>query len=155
MRNTFLRPHRRARLLALLFGLACTPPLLAQALPFAGRWVLDAPAGTQAPYTALTIKNDSMAWSGPNKAAPKCVDEFVVRNERPGSVYVDGHGTKFVAGALGSLPTYLLKLSASTCGTLELDVRITYPLVYRTNRIDVIDYVAGKPVSSRRFRRKQ
>lgn len=143
----------RAQLLALLFGLGCAASLCAQTLPFAGRWRLDAPAGAAAGPTALTIKDDSLSWSGPAKSAPTCVQQFVLQNERPGSVYRDGHGIKFVAGAPGSLPTYLLKLRASTCGDIERAVRISYPLVYRTDRIDVIEYVMGKPVSSRRFLR--
>jgi hypothetical protein len=145
----------RARLLALVLGLGAAPSLLAQSLPFTGRWLLDDRTQAQASYTVLTIKGETMAWSGPDKSAPRCVQEFVLKKETPGSVYLDGRGTKFVAGVKGSLPTYLLQLRSSTCGGVGQDVRISYPLVYDTRHIDVIEYVNGKPVSSRRFRRKK
>jgi hypothetical protein len=145
----------RARLLALVLGLGAAPSLLAQSLPFTGRWLLDDRTQAQASYTVLTIKGETMAWSGPDKSAPRCVQEFVLKKETPGSVYLDGRGTKFVAGVKGSLPTYLLQLRSSTCGGVGEDVRISYPLVYDTRHIDVIEYVNGKPVSSRRFRRKK
>lgn len=145
----------RAQCLALVLGLACSPALPAQSLPFNGRWLLDEPQETQATYTLLTVKDATMTWSGPNKSAPKCVQEFVLKSERPGTVYVDGRGARFISGSPGSLPTYLLKLSASSCGGVGEDVRIRYPLVYDVRHIEVIEYVSGKPVSSRRFHRKK
>jgi hypothetical protein len=147
--------RRWARLLALTVGLGAAPSLLAQPLPFTGRWLLDDRAQTSASYTVLSIKGESMSWSGPDKSVPRCVQEFVLKRETPGSVYLDGRGIKFVAGAKGSLPTYLLQLRSSTCGRVDEDVRISYPLVYDTRHIEVIEYVSGKPVSSRRFRRKK
>jgi hypothetical protein len=148
-------PCHWARLLALVLGLGAAPSLLAQSLPFTGRWLLDDRTEAQASYTVLTIKGETMAWSGPDKSAPRCVQEFALKKETPGSVYLDGRGIKFVAGVKGSLPTYLLQLRSSTCGAVGGDVRISYPLVYDTRHIDVIEYVNGKPVSSRRFRRKK
>jgi hypothetical protein len=145
----------RARLPAMLFGLACTPSVLAQSLPFTGRWLLDDDPEAQAAYTVLTIKGERLSWSGPNKSAPGCVQEFVVKKENPGMVYVDGRGTKFIAGVKGSIPTYLLQLRTSTCGRIGEEVRIRYPLVYDTRHIELIEYVNGKPVSSRRFHRKK
>jgi hypothetical protein len=140
---------------AILFCLAAAPSVSAQPLPFDGRWLLDDHTEAQASQTVLTIKGDSMSWGGPNKSAPGCVQEFVVKKENPGTVYVDGHGRKFLAGVPGSLPTYLLKLRTSTCGRIDEDVRISFPLVYDTRHIELIEYVNGKPVSSRRFRRKK
>jgi hypothetical protein len=153
--KTCLSPGCRARLLAIALGLGAAPPLLAQPLPFSGRWLLDERSPTPAPYTVLSIKGESMSWSGPDKSAPRCVQEFVLKRETPGSVYLDGRGTKFVAGAKGSLPTYLLQLRSSTCGRVGEDVRISYPLVYDTRHVEVIEYVGSKPVSARRFRRKK
>ncbi|HEX8785975.1 MAG TPA: hypothetical protein VF793_07325 [Telluria sp.] len=154
MKN-FLSSRCRARLLATVVGLGWASSLLAQPLPYIGRWLLDDQAEAQASPSILTVKEASMTWSGPNKSAPACVQQFVVKKENPGSVYTDGHGTKFVAGSLGSLPTYLLKVSASTCGGANEDVRIRFPLVYDINHIEVIEYVNGKPVSARRFHRKK
>jgi hypothetical protein len=79
----------------------------------------------------------------------------VVKTETPGTVYVDGRGTKFLAGVKGSIPTYLLQLRTSTCGRVGEDVRIRYPVVYDTGHIEVIEYVNGKPLGSRRFHRKK
>jgi hypothetical protein len=154
MKN-FLSPRHQARLLAIALGLGCVPPLMAEPLPFNGRWLLDVPSDAQASYTMLTVKGDKMTWTGPDKSAPKCVQQFVLKNEKPGTVYTDGHGTRFVAGSLGSLPTYLLTLTTSSCGNVDEDVRIRFPLVYDVRHIEVIEYVNGKPVSSRRFRRKK
>jgi hypothetical protein len=142
-------------LLAVLLGLGAAPSVLAQSLPFSGRWLLDDGAAAPAPYTSLAVKGGSLSWSGPDKSAPECVQEFVLKTEQPGSVYRDGRGVKVVAGAKGSLPTYLLQLRSSTCGRAGEDVRISYPLVYDTRHIEVIEYVGGKPVSARRFRRKR
>jgi hypothetical protein len=142
-------------LLVVLLGLGAAPSLFAQSLPFAGRWLPDDGLAAQAPYTSLTIEGGRLSWSGPDRSVPGCVQEFVPKQEKPGSVYLDGRGTKFVAGAKGSLPTYLLRLRSSTCGRAGEDVRIIYPLVYDTRHIEVIEYVNGKPVSSRRFRRKK
>jgi hypothetical protein len=143
-------------LFAMLLGLGCAPSVLAQSLPFAGRWLLDAdPKAPAAAYTVLSIEGERMTWSGPRKATPPCVQEFALKQERPGTVYVDGRGTKFLAGVKGSIPTYLLQLRSSTCGRSGEDTRIRYPLVYDTRHIEVIGYVNGKPVSSRRFHRKK
>jgi len=142
---------------ALLCGLACFPAAVqAQSLPFAGRWLLDEnPKAPAAAYTVLSIEGEKMRWSGPGKATPVCVQEFALKQEKPGTVYVDGRGTRFLAGVKGSIPTYLLALRSSTCGRAGEDTRIRYPLVYDTQHIEVIGYVNGKPVSSRRFHRKK
>jgi hypothetical protein len=152
--NDLFSSRCRARLLALLFGLGCAPSVLAQSLPFTGRWLPDDRPEAQVSWTSLTIKGERMTWSGPNKSAPTCVQEFVLKKENPGTVYVDGRGIKFVAGAKGSIPTYLLQLRTSTCGRIGEDIRISYPLVYDTRHIELIEYLNGKPVSSRRFHRK-
>jgi hypothetical protein len=141
-------------LLAGLAGLAATPPALAQSLPFAGHWLQDDGLGPEMAYTRLEIDGERMTWSGPDKATPVCVQAFALKPERPGTVYVDGGGTRFLAGVKGSLPTYLLQLRSSTCGRAGEDTRIRYPLVYDTRHIEVIGYVNGKPVSSRRFHRQ-
>jgi hypothetical protein len=142
-------------LLAFLVGLCAAPAVLAQSLPFSGHWLLDEGSAAAAPYTSLTVKGGSMTWSGPDKSVPTCVQEFALKQEKPGTVYVDGRGTKFLAGVKGSIPTYLLQLRSSTCGRAGEDVRIRYPLVYDTRHIEVIDYVGGKPVSAWRLRRKK
>jgi hypothetical protein len=143
-------------LLALLIGLGCATPLLAQDLPFSGRWLLDDQQNAQtAAYTILTIEGASMSWSGPDKSVPACVQQFAHQKEAPGTTYTNGHGTKFITGVTGSLPTYLLKISTSNCSGIEDAVRISYPLVYDTRHIEVIEYVKGKPVTSRRFLRKK
>jgi hypothetical protein len=149
--NIFLNPGRRARLLAILFGLGCTPALHAAPLPFAGRWLPDDSQAAEAPATILTIKDASLSWRGPDKSAPACTREFVLRTEKPGTVYRDGRGTRFVAGAKGSLPTYLLQLGAGNCDSPADEMRISYYLVYDIKHIEVIEYAKGKPVSSRRF----
>jgi hypothetical protein len=141
--------------LAMLLGLACAPSVLAQSLPFTGKWLLDDGQDAQAAYTRLAIKGESMTWSGADKSAPGCVQEFVPKKENPGTVYIDGRGTKFLAGLKGSIPTYLLQLRTSSCGRAGEEVRIRYPLVYDTRHIEVIEYVNGKPLSSRRFHRKK
>jgi hypothetical protein len=154
MKNV-LGSRRRPRLLAIVVGLCLSSPLLAQTLPFAGRWLPDDNPEAPATKPTLIIKGTRLSWRGPDKTAPVCVQEFVLKNEKPGTVYTDGRGTRFVAGVPGSIPTYLLKLSASTCGGVDEDVRIRFPLVYDINHIEFIEYVGGKPVSSRRFRRKK
>jgi hypothetical protein len=141
---------------AMLLGLACAPPVLAQPLPFAGKWLLDEDAKAPASaYTVLNIDDGAMTWTGPAKSTPKCIQAFVLKEEKPGTVYIDGRGTRFVAGLKGSIPTYLLQLQSSTCGRAGETTRIRYPLVYDTTHIEVIGYVGGKPVSARRFHRKK
>jgi len=142
-------------LFAVLLGLACAPAALAQSLPFAGKWLLDEDPKAPAAYTVLTIEGSTLTWTGPARSTPKCVQEFALKEEKPGTVYVDGGGTRFVAGLKGSIPTYQLQLRSSTCGRAGETTRIRYPLVYDTRHIEVIGYVAGKPVSARRFHRKQ
>jgi hypothetical protein len=143
-------------LVAMLLGLACAPAALAQGLPFSGRWLLDEdPRAPAAAYTVLSIEDSTMTWSGPGKTTPRCVQEFTLKQEKPGTVYVDGRGTRFVAGLKGSIPTYLLQLRSSTCGRAGEDTRIRYPLVYDIMHIEVIGYMNGRPISSRRFHRKK
>lgn len=151
----FLRAKSRAHLLIAVLGLGWAPSLLAQPFPFDGRWLPDNPPAAQPAYTLLTVKGSTLTWSGPTKSAPKCVQQFALKNEKPGTVYVDGRGTKFVAGFPGSIPTYLVKIVDSTCGNAGEDLRIRYPLIYDVTHIEVIEYVNGKPVTSRRFHRKK
>jgi len=141
--------------LALLCGLACAPAAMAQSLPFTGQWLLDDEPGPQAAYTRLHIEDGRLTWTGADQATPPCVQAYTVKSEKPGTVYVDGRGTRFLAGVKGSIPTWLLALRSSTCGRAGEDTRIRYPLVYDTRHIEVIGYVSGKPVSARRFHRKQ
>ena len=155
MMKKILSPEYRARLLAIVLGLGCAQPVLAESLPFVGRWLPDDPPQAQAAGAILVIKDASLSWSGPNKSAPACIQQFALKKENPGTVYIDGHGTKFVAGVPGSIPTYLLKLSANTCGSPDQEVRIRFPLIYDTNHIEFLEYANGKPVSSRRFHRKK
>jgi hypothetical protein len=146
---------RGARLLALVLGLGAAPSLLAQSLPFAGRWLLDKGQESPGAYTVLSIKDETLRWSGPDKARPVCEQAFMLKPERPGTLYVDGRGTKFIAGMKGSIPTYLLQLRSSSCGRTGEDTRIRYPLIYDTQHIEVIEYVNGRPVGARRFHRKK
>lgn len=155
MTHNLSSPTARARLLAIAFGLGWAPALLAQPLPLAGRWLPDAPAAAPDAYTVLTIKDSTLSWSGTKRSAPRCVQKFVLKKEKPGTVYLDGRGTRFVAGSLGSLPTYLLQLGAGTCASTADAARISFPLVYDTNHIEFIEYANGKPLSSRRFHRKK
>jgi hypothetical protein len=140
--------------LAAVLGLGCAAPILAQPLPFAGRWLPDDRAAAPGSYALLTIEGETISWRGPDSSTPGCVQQFALKKEKPGAVYVDGRGKKFLAGVPGSIPTYLLTLRASTCGGLAEEVRISFPLVYDTRHIELIEYVGGKPVTSRRFRRK-
>ncbi len=144
-----------AHVSSFLLGLACAPAALAQTLPFDGTWLLDEdPKAPAAAYTVLNIADNTMTWTGPARSAPTCVQAFELKEEKPGTVYIDGRGTRFVAGLKGSIPTFLVQLQGSTCGRAGEQTRIRYPLVYDTMHIEVIGYVAGKPVSSRRFHRK-
>lgn len=148
-------PTRRAHLFAIVLGLGFCTPLLAEPLPFAGRWLADDPPDALSPYTSLVIKGDTIAWHGADKSTPPCVRQFAVQPERPGTVYTNARGTKFVAGAKGSIPTYVLRLDAADCGGVGSTVRIHYPLIYDTRHIELIDYAGGKPVGARRFHRKE
>jgi hypothetical protein len=149
------RVQSLARLVAVVAGLGCSASVLAEPLPFAGRWLADDQAAS--PYTILTIRDDTLSWHGPDKSAPKCVRKFAVQQEKPGTVYTNARGTKFVAGFKGSIPTYLLQLDAGACGgdSGGSAVRISYPLIYDTQHIELIEYADGKPVGARRFHRKK
>jgi hypothetical protein len=143
-----------ARLVAVVAGLGCGAAALAvEPVPFAGRWLAD--DDTASPYTTLTVKGDTMAWHGPGKSVPKCVRQFTVQPEKPGTVYTNARGTKFIAGFKGSIPTYLLRLDDATCGSGSAVVRINYPLIYDTQHIELIEYAGGKPVGVQRFHRKK
>jgi hypothetical protein len=142
-----------ARLVAVVAGLGCAGAVLAEPAPFSGRWLADDDAAS--PYTTLTVKGDTMAWHGPDKSVPRCVRKFTLLTEKPGTVYTNARGTKFVAGTKGSIPTYLLRLDDGTCGSGSSAVRINYPLIYDVRHIELIEYVAGKPVGARRFHRKK
>jgi hypothetical protein len=130
-----------ARLVAVVAGLGCSASVLAEPVPFAGRWLADDPDAS--PYTALTVKGDTMSWHGPDKSVPKCVRQFAVQQEKPGTVYMNARGT------------YLLQLEGGTCGSSGSTVRINYPLIYDTRHIELIEYAAGKPVGVQRFHRKK
>jgi hypothetical protein len=145
----------RAQLLALFFGMGAMSSLQAEPLPFAGRWQVDDDPEPQAGYTTLVVKGDTMSWHGKDKSLPRCVRQFTLKKEKPGTVYTNARGTKFVAGAKGSIPTYLLQLSPGVCGSTSEEVRINYPLIYDTRHIELIEYATGKPVSARRFHRKK
>ncbi len=142
-----------ARLVAVVAGLGCSASVLAEPVPFAGRWLADDQAAS--PYTTLVVKGDTLSWRGPDKSVPNCVRQFAVQPERPGTVYVNARGTKFVAGAKGSIPTYLLRLDEGTCGGGGSAVRINYPFIYDTRHIELIEYAGGKPVGVQRFHRKK
>jgi hypothetical protein len=141
-----------ARLVAAVAGLGCSSAVLAEPVPFAGRWLAD---DQTAPYTTLTVKGDTLSWHGPDKSVPKCVRQFTVQPEKPGTVYTNARGTKFIAGFKGSIPTFLLQLDSGTCGSGGSAVRINYPLIYDTRHIELIEYAGGKPVGARRFHRKE
>ena len=104
-----------ARFVGVVAGLGWSASALADPVPFAGRWLAD--DGTASPYTILTVKGDTLSWQGPDKSVPKCVRQFTLQQERPGTVYTNARGTKFIAGFKGSIPTYLLQLDGGTCGS--------------------------------------
>jgi len=142
-----------ARLVAVVAGLGCSSAVLAEPVPFAGRWLVDDPGGS--PYATLTVKDDTMSWHGRDKSVPRCVRQFTVQPEKPGTVYTNARGTKFIAGFKGSIPTYLLQLDGGTCGPAATMLRVNYPLIYDTQHIELIEYAGGKPVGARRFHRKK
>jgi len=152
--KTSLGSRGRAQLLALFLGLGATSSLQAEPLPFAGRWQVDDDPEPQAGYTTLVVKGDTMSWHGKDRSLPKCVRQFTLKREKPGTVYTNARGTKFIAGAPGSIPTFLLQLGPGACGNASEAVRINYPLIYDTRHIELIEYATGKPVSVRRFHRK-
>jgi len=121
----------------------------AQPLPLAGRWVPDDPAET----TLLTIQDMTLSWREGKHKKPACVRPFALLPERPGTIYLDGRGTKLVAGAKGSIPTYVLKLAPGECGVAGDVVRIVFPLIYDTAHIELIQYAGGRPVDVTRFHR--
>jgi hypothetical protein len=138
--------------LFLVLALGVSPFLLAEPLPYTGQWVPDAQASSD---WILTIKDTDLSWRGPAGSAPSCVQAFELKKEKPGTVYIDGRGKRFVAGSLGSLPTYLFKLGPNTCGGPADEVRISFPLVYDTRHIELIEYAGGKPLTVRRLHRKK
>jgi hypothetical protein len=140
-----------ARRVAVVAGLGAAASALADPAPFAGRWLAD----DDAAYTTLTVKGGTLAWHAPDKSLPRCVRQFTLLAEKPGTVYTNARGTKFVAGAKGSIPTYLLQLDGGTCGPAATMLRVNYPLIYDTQHIELIEYAAGKPVGARRFHRKK
>jgi len=142
-----------ARLCAVVAGLGCSPALLAQDLLFTGRWVPDDQAAAPGAYAVLAIEAARMSWHGAKTAPPGCGRDFTLQAEKPGTEYADGRGTRFVAGTAGSLPTYLLKVTASTCGGKEDAIRISFPRAYDRAHMELVQYVQGKPVSARRFHR--
>jgi len=152
--KTSLGSRGRAQLLALFLGLGAMSSLQAEPMPFAGRWQVDDDTEPQAGYTTLVVKGDTMSWHGKDRSLPKCVRQFTLKREKPGTVYTNARGTKFIAGAPGSIPTYLLQMSPGTCGSAGEEVRINYPLIYDTSHIELIEYASGKPASGRRFHRK-
>lgn len=152
--KTSLGSRGRAQLLALFLGLGAMSSLQAEPVPFAGRWQMDDDVEPPAGYTTLVVKGDTMSWHGKDKSLPKCVRQFTLKREKPGTVYTNARGTKFIAGAPGSIPTFLLQLGPGACGSASEAVRINYPLIYDTRHIELIEYATGKPVSVRRFHRK-
>jgi hypothetical protein len=148
-------PRCRAPLLAFVAALACGPALGAEPPLFNGRWLADDPDQAQGPYAVLAIDDATLSWRPPKRSAPTCTRRFELHKERPGTVYVDGRGKKFVAGVPGSIPTYLLKLGDGTCGSPADAVRINFPLIYDRRHIEFIEYVGGKPVSVQRLHRKK
>lgn len=150
-----MRARRFAIALGLGWAAAASAAFAAETagLPFAGRWLRDAQPGAQPRYPVLVVDAGRMTWRGADKSVPDCVQPFVLHPEKPGTVYTDGRGRKFVAGAKGSFPTYLLDVGASSCGGAGAQARISYPLPYDAQNIEFIDYVGGKPVGVRRFHR--
>jgi hypothetical protein len=105
------------------------------------------------PTTLLIIKDMTLAWREGKQKTPACVRPFALVPERPGTIYLDGRGTKLVAGAKGSIPTYVLKLAPGDCGVAGDVVRVVFPLIYDTAHIELIQYANGRPVDVQRFHR--
>jgi hypothetical protein len=149
--KTLSNPMCRA--LVVLLACAWLPALAAERLSIFGKWAPDEGAGAKAGSPALTIEGSKLSWSGSKDGQPACVREFTLREERPGTVYTNGRGTKFVAGAKGSLPTFLLRIGASTCARTADAVRISFPLVYDSRHIEVLELAQGRVIASQRFYR--
>lgn len=140
-------------LLALAAATLCTwTQAAAQPRPLAGRWVPDDP---DAQATLLVIQDMTLSWRAGGRARPACLRPFALLAERPGTIYVDGRGTKFVAGAPGSIPTYLLRLEPGACGVAGDVVRISFPLIYDVNHIELIEYAGGRQAAVHRFHRRK
>jgi hypothetical protein len=149
------RPTLLAGLAGALLCLACAasaPSALAQAPQFTGHWKSDNPASA-APDAVLTIEGASLSWRPKRHAPPMCSGTFALQAEKPGSVYVDGRGKKFVGGAIGSFPTYLLKVDPGTCGGGADSWRLSFPLAYDRVHMALTEYRNGRPIGFRRLRR--
>jgi len=139
---------------SILIACVCAPAL-AQPAPaddqFIGRWKSDNPASAT-PDALLTIEGAAFTWRPNAKAPPQCRGTFARQNEKPGTVYLDAHGRKFVAGAIGSFPTYLLKVDPGTCGGAD-GWRISFPVPYDRRHMELTEYVGGRPTGYRKMQK--
>jgi hypothetical protein len=119
---------------------------------FTGQWKSDNPASS-APDAILTLEGTALSWRPNGKAPPMCRGTFALQAEKPGSVYQDARGRKFVAGAVGSFPTFLLSVDPGTCGGGADQWRISFPLPYDRRHMELTEYRGGRPIGYRRMQR--
>lgn len=162
--SPFASPACRAALLGIVLGLGCAHPLWAQALQsqapqshgpqFVGHWQSDG-AGTaaEAPSAILSLDEATLSWRPQRRAAPVCKGSFTLTQERPGTVYRNARGEKFVAGSPGSFPTFLLKVNPGSCGGSADAWRLSFPLAYDRRHMELTEYQAGRPIGYRRMLR--
>lgn len=150
--NKHWKPVVRATLAATLLGLGMASAVAAEPQLFLGKWKSDNPASTT-PDAVLTFDGDTLSWRPRDKAPPQCSGTFALQPEKPGTVYVNGLGRKFVAGAIGSFPSYLLNVNPGTCGGTADQWRVSFPLAYDRRHMEVTEYKDGKAMAYRRLQR--
>lgn len=132
---------------------AQTPsPTQAAAPQFMGKWKSANPASTT-PDAILTIEGAAVSWRAAPGAKPMCSGAFALQAEKPGTVYLDAKGRKFVAGVIGSFPTFLLKVDPGTCGGGADGWRLSFPLAYDRGHMELTEYRNGRPIAFRRMQR--
>jgi hypothetical protein len=143
-----------AALASLCLTLNCAPAAQAQAETpqFLGHWKSDNPAST-APDAVLTIEGATVSWHPKRGAKPMCSGTFALQAEKPGTVYLDAHGRKFVAGMIGSLPTFLLKVDPGTCGGGADAWRLSFPRAYDRRHMELTEYRNGRAIAFRKMQR--
>lgn len=145
-----------ATLAGIVLALGCAPSALAKPPQYEGHWQADGNAAASGtPSAILTIEGTKLSWRPKRKGRPVCAGSFARLDEKPGTVYRDAAGRKFVAGALGSFPTFLLQVDPGTCASTADQWRISFPLAYDKRHMELIEYRNGRPVGARRFVRAE
>ena len=143
--------------LALVLGVAraaapAAPAPAPEARPpaYIGHWKADGDAAPDMP-AILSLEGATLALRPKPKARPVCKGAFALQPEKPGTVYRNAEGRKFVAGSLGSLPTFLLNIEPGTCPVTASQWRISFPLPYDRRHMELIEYQGGRATGSRRY----